>query len=127
FENGRAVNVEASTGAELVRQHMATDEGAARLGEIALVDKTSRVGASGLTFYTTLLDENAACHLAWGSGIPTGIEGGATMSDAALDDIGVNRSLVHVDFMVGAPEVEVLGVRGDGETASVLRDNEWQI
>lgn len=127
FENGRAVNVEASTGAELVRRHMATDEGAARLGEIALVDKTSRIGASGLTFYTTLLDENAACHLAWGSGIPTGIEGGATMSDAALDDIGVNRSVVHVDFMVGAPDVEVLGVRGDGETASVLRDNEWQI
>jgi aminopeptidase len=125
--DGRVMTVDASSGADVVRQHQATDDGAAFLGEIALVDGSSPIGQSGLTFFTTLLDENAACHLAWGSGIPTGIEGGDGMSDEELRSAGVNRSSVHVDFMVGAPDVEVLGVRANGETISVLRNLEWQI
>jgi aminopeptidase len=125
--DGRVVTVEASSGADVVRQHQATDDGASFLGEIALVDGSSPIGQSGLTYFTTLLDENAACHLAWGSGIPTGIQGGAGMSGDELRAAGVNRSSVHVDFMVGAPDVEVLGVRANGETISVLRNLEWQI
>lgn len=127
FEGGRVTHVEASTGADVVRQHQAADAGAARLGEIALVDGSSPIGQTGRTFFTTLLDENAACHLAWGSGIPTGIRNGNAMSPEQRRAAGINHSQVHVDFMVGAPDVEVLGITPTGETISVLRNLEWQI
>jgi aminopeptidase len=119
FEQGRAVNVEAETGADVVRSHFATIEDADRLGEIALVTKESRVGQTGLLFYDPLYDENATCHIAYGSGLPFLIEG--------QPDEGFNRANEHVDFMVGGPELEVDAVLADGSVVPLIRDEEWQL
>jgi aminopeptidase len=120
FENGCIVDVQAEAGAEVVRAQIATDENAIHLGEVALVDGESRVGKTGLTFFDTLFDENATCHLAYGMAIPEGHDG-----DAEGD--GVNVSTVHTDFMVGGPEVEVDGVTPDGRVVPLLREDVWQL
>ncbi|HVV57563.1 MAG TPA: aminopeptidase [Gaiellaceae bacterium] len=120
FENGRAVDVQAEEGADVVRTQLAVHEDANRLGEVALVDGTSRVGQTGLTFFDTLYDENAACHIAYGSAIPVGHTEGS-------DPEGVNAAPIHVDFMIGGPEVEVDGVTTDGRVVPILRENVWQL
>ena len=127
FREGRVVDVNASTGGETVKAQQSVDEGAARLGEVALVDGSSPIGRSGVTFHDTLLDENATCHIAWGFGIPTAIEGAAKMSDEEAMSIGMNRSKVHTDFMVGGPEVSVTGIATNGERVPILRNDEWQL
>ncbi|GAA2897633.1 aminopeptidase [Streptosporangium fragile] len=128
FTGGVVTQVRASTGADVVRTHQATDAGAARLGELALVDGSSPVGRSGLTFLETLLDENATCHLAWGAGLPPGVPEHLRGRDAAgLEAAGVNISGVHVDFMVGGPDVTVTGIGHDGGVIELLRDDEWQV
>ena len=119
FEQGRAVRVEAETGAELVRSHFATLENADRLGELALVTKESRVGQSGTLFYDTLFDENATCHIAYGAGLPFLVDGDP--------DDGLNLANTHVDFMVGGPELEVDAVRADGTAVPLIRNEEWQV
>ena len=119
FEGGRAVSIEAETGADVLRRLCARDEGAARLGEVALVDREGRIDALDTVFYTTLLDENAAGHLAFGS--------------AYLDTVGdadrerVNRSAIHVDFMIGSDEVDVTGIARDGSRLPVLRRGAWRL
>jgi aminopeptidase len=121
FRDGVVTEVRASNGAETVRASQAVDAGAARLGELALVDNTSLVGRSQTTFLETLLDENATCHLAWGAGPRPGIP-------PALRDQntpGVNTSRVHVDFMVGGPEVTITGLRHNGSAVMLLRNEEW--
>jgi aminopeptidase len=120
FEGGRIVDVQAVAGADVVRAEISTDENAVHLGEVALVDGESRVGKTGLTFFDTLFDENATCHLAYGMAIPEGHEGDATGD-------GVNVSTVHTDFMVGGPEVEVDGVTADGQVVPLLREDVWQL
>ncbi|HEY1564598.1 MAG TPA: aminopeptidase [Gaiellaceae bacterium] len=119
FEQGRAVRVEAETGADLVRGHFATIEDADRLGEVALVTRESRVGQTGTLFYDALYDENATCHIAYGSGLPFLLEG-------APDD-GFNVANMHVDFMVGGPELEVDAVLADGAEVPLIRNEEWQL
>ena len=117
--DGRIVNVDAAHGAELVRSQIASDERAAYFGELALVDGTSRVGQTGITFFDTLYDENATCHIAYGFGIPDAFEGDPG------DDL--NLSTVHTDFMVGGPELEVDGLTAAGEAVPILREETWQL
>ncbi|TDC99864.1 aminopeptidase [Nonomuraea deserti] len=126
FADGVVTGVRASAGADVVRAHQATDAGAARLGELALVDRSSRVGESGITYLETLLDENATCHLAWGAGLPPGAPAHLRTDDPArLDAAGVNTSRVHVDFMVGGPDVTVTGLGPDGKVV-LLRNDAWE-
>ncbi|HEX6763366.1 MAG TPA: aminopeptidase [Gaiellaceae bacterium] len=118
FAGGRIVEVEADEGAEVIRGQLAVDENAAALGEVALVDEGSRIGATGLTFFDTLFDENAACHVAYGDAYAEAVDGGRIE--------GVNVSSVHTDFMIGGAEVAVDAVTRDGRTVPLLRDNVWQ-
>ena len=119
FEGGRAVRVEAETGADLVRSHFATIPDADRLGEVALVTSESRVGQAGMLFYDALFDENATCHIAYGAGLPFLLEG--------EQDDGVNVAGMHVDFMVGGPDLEVDAVLADGTELPLIRNEEWQL
>ncbi len=104
---------------------MATDDGASYLGEVALVDGDSRVRKTGLVFFDTLFDENAACHIAWGQGIKGALDGGEEMSDDELAAHGYNDSVVHTDFMVGGPGVSVLGVERGGAEVPIIDDDAW--
>jgi aminopeptidase len=119
FEDGRIVRVEAETGADIVRGHLANIENADRLGELALVTKESRVGQTGTLFYSTLFDENATCHIAYGFGISNAFEEG--------QDDEMNVANIHVDFMVGGPELEVDALLADGSEMPLIRNEEWQL
>jgi len=120
FEGGRAVKIDADDGADALRAVASKDEGAARLGEIALVDREGRIGPLETVFLDTLIDENAATHIALGSGYEHPVE------DAA-DKGQINQSRVHVDFMIGSSELAVDGITRDGDVVPVLRDGAWQI
>ena len=120
FSGGRAVRIDADRGADTLRAIATKDEGAAHLGELALVDGEGRIGPLGTVFYETLVDENAASHIALGHGYALGVE------DA--DDLPrVNDSSIHVDFMIGSPELDVDGITRDGDDVPLLRSGAWQI
>jgi aminopeptidase len=120
FEGGRVTAIEASANADALRTRVATDDGASRLGEVALVDRESRIGKLGRTFFNTLLDENAASHIALGDAYA------APIGDA--DDLPrINASAVHIDFMIGSDDVDVTGTTKDGRSVPILRDGSWQI
>jgi aminopeptidase len=124
FEDGEIVEVDADKGVEMVRRELEVDAGAHRLGEVALVDGSSRIGETGVVFFDTLFDENAACHIAYGVGYLECIEGHEGKTRAEL---GVNDSAVHTDFMIGAPDVDVDGIRKNGSVVPLLRENAWQV
>jgi aminopeptidase len=119
FENGEAVEIDADENVDTLRALLEIDDGARRLGELALVDRQGRIGPLGTVFYSTLLDENAASHIALGAGFPFLVDG---------DDLArVNESAQHIDFMVGSLELEVDGITHEGERVPVLRGGDWQI
>ena len=118
FSGGRAVEIAAGEGAGVLRSRAAVDDGASRLGEVALVDGSGRIGPLGTVFYDTLLDENAASHIALGVGYPVG----AGPADAER----INQSAIHIDFMIGDPAVTVLGVDSEGRESPVLEGGVWQ-
>ena len=120
FEHGRVTSIEADEGAEVLRGLVARDEGAARLGELALVDGKGRIGPLETVFYDTLLDENAASHIALGAGYQMGVAGDA-------DRARVNVSQIHTDFMIGSAELSIDGLRAGGEVVPVMREHNWQI
>jgi aminopeptidase len=127
FEGGHAVEVHAETGEEVMRTHIATDEGSSRLGEVALVDGHSAVGKTGLVFYDTLFDENASSHIALGASIVQAIPWASALSPEERNERGVNHSSIHTDFMIGSNDLEVDGVTKDGEAVPILRNGDWQL
>ncbi|AZI42746.1 aminopeptidase [Deinococcus psychrotolerans] len=126
FEGGRVVEASAESGQDVLRQLIDTDEGSHRLGEVALVPNSSPISQSGLFFYNTLYDENAASHIAIGSAYRFNIEGGVENSDT-FDAKGGNDSLLHVDWMIGSPEMNVDGITKDGSREPVMRAGEFVI
>jgi len=125
FKDGKVVAYSAGEGEALLGQLLDTDEGARHIGEIALVPASSPINQSGVLFYNTLFDENAACHIAFGKGYPGTVEGGITMTKEELLAKGVNDSLVHEDIMVGAQDMTITGLTKTGETVLIFENGEW--
>ena len=126
FEEGRAIEVRAESGESLMQRQVQTDDGAARLGEVALVDRSSAVGQTGLVFYNTLFDENASSHIALGDGFPEVVPSSLELPREEQHARGVNHSVIHIDFMIGSDDLEVDGVTAAGESVPLLRRGEWQ-
>lgn len=127
FENGKAVDYTASRGYDALKGLIDTDEGSCRLGEVALIGKSSPIAQSGILFYNTLFDENASCHLAFGKAYPTTVKGGEGLTEQQLKDLGANDSIEHEDFMIGSADLTVTGVTKDGKRVPLFKDGDWII
>ncbi len=125
FEGGRVVDVGAEKNEDLLRELVKMDEGAARLGECALVPYSSPISESGLLFYNTLFDENAACHLALGFGFTNALRDYERYSEEQAHQLGINDSIIHEDFMIGTKDLSIKGVLTDGKEIEIFRDGEW--
>ena len=125
FEHGRAVEVKAEKNEEALRQMIAMDEGAAMLGECALVPYDSPIRNSEIMFYNTLFDENAACHLALGIGFPNCIRDYEKYSLEQCRAKGINDSIIHEDFMIGTEELSIVGVTESGERVQIFKNGNW--
>lgn len=125
FENGRIVAVTADHGQDAVEAELDVDEGARSLGEVALLDRSSKVAAAGLTFHDTLYDENAGCHVAWGQSFAFAVPDGTEQDPATLFERGLNNSNVHTDVVVGGPGVSVDGITQDGSVVPLINNDEW--
>jgi aminopeptidase len=124
FCGGRITDVSATTGADAVRAQLDADAGARHLGEVALVDRDSRIAKAGIVFHNTLFDENAGCHVAWGNSFPFAVDGGPGMSPEQRAELGLNTSSVHTDVVLGGEGITVTG-SGPGGTTDIIRDDEW--
>lgn len=125
FKDGKVVKATAEKGEDVLLKLIEQDEGAARLGEIALVPDESPISQSGLTFFNTLFDENASNHLALGSAYAFSLEGGTEMTREELNAAGLNESNTHVDFMIGSDQMDIDGIKEDGTTIPVFRNGTW--
>jgi aminopeptidase len=125
FEAGRIVEATATAGEDVLNRLISTDDGARRLGEVALVPASSPIAATGILFWSTLFDENAASHIALGQAYSTCLIGGEKMDDQALGALGANSSLIHVDWMIGSPHIDVDGIAADGSAEPLMRAGEW--
>lgn len=125
FKEGKVVDFSAEQGQEVLAKLLDTDEGARRLGEVALVPDPSPISQSGIIFYNTLFDENASNHLALGSAYAFSVQGGTEMTDEELAAAGLNRSQTHVDFMVGSDKMDIDGIREDGSRVPIFRNGDW--
>lgn len=127
FEDGKITKVTADEGEEVLRQLVEENEGARQLGEVALVPHKSPISQSGIIFFNTLFDENASNHIAIGQAYPSCVVNGTKMNEEELLKAGLNRSTVHVDFMVGNAEMDVDGIMADGTIVPIFRKGEWAI
>jgi len=125
FEGGKIIKAQAEKGEELLTEMISSDEGAAYLGEVALVPHQSPISDSGLLFFNTLFDENASNHLAIGDSYPTCYEGARDLERGQLAAIGLNTSIVHEDFMIGSAEMDIDGITADGSKIPVFRKGNW--
>lgn len=127
FEDGKAVSCKAEQGEELLKKMIAMDDGACMLGELALVPVDSPISNSGILYYNTLYDENAACHVALGRGFSNVIEGYEDMTLEETYDLGINNSIIHVDFMIGCEELQINGYTKDGKEVAIFKDGNWSV
>ena len=125
FENGKVVEVKAEKGEALLKEMVSMDEGAGKLGECALIPYESPINQSGVLFYNTLFDENASCHLALGHGFNECLKGFENYTDEECKKRGVNDSMIHVDFMIGSRDMEIVGVKKTGERVQIFKNGTW--
>ncbi len=125
FEHGKAVEVKAEKNAHLLEKMISMDEGAAKLGEVALIAYDSPINNTGLLFYNTLFDENASCHLALGMGFTNTIRGYENYTKEELHQMGINDSMIHVDFMIGSKDLDIVGVTKTGERVQIFKNGNW--
>jgi aminopeptidase len=125
FEGGKIVEATATAGEDVLNRLISTDDGARRLGEVALVPATSPIAASGILYWSTLFDENAASHIALGQAYSTCLIGGEKMDNEELTVLGANSSLIHVDWMIGSAEMDVDGIAADGSAEPLMRAGDW--
>jgi aminopeptidase len=125
FEGGRIVEAQATQGEAVLKRMIETDEGARRLGEVALVPHNSPIAQSGLLFNNTLFDENAACHIALGQAYSSCLKNGDKLTAEELAKLGANESLIHVDWMIGSATIAVDGIAAAGDAEPLIRDGEW--
>ena len=127
FENGKAVKVEAEIGEEVLKQMLSEDEGSSHLGEVALVPYNSPISQSGILFYNTLFDENASCHLAFGSAYKNTVKNYDKLTDEDFKKMKFNESMNHVDFMVGSEDLDIVGTKFDGTKVPIFKKGNWAI
>ena len=127
FNKGKVVGFSAEKGYDVLKGLIETDNGTFRLGEVALIGKTSPIAQTGVLFFNTLFDENASCHLALGKGYPTTVKNSENLSKKELSSLGLNDSVEHVDFMIGTPDLSVTGVKSNGEEIPLFIDGDWCI
>ncbi len=125
FRNGRAVDVGAEKKEDLLRKMISMDDGASKLGECALIPFDSPINNTGILFYNTLFDENASCHLALGHGFSNLLEGFEKLTNEECTARGINDSMIHVDFMIGAPDLSITGTTADGKSVPVFKNGGW--
>ncbi|MBQ3493518.1 MAG: aminopeptidase [Clostridia bacterium] len=127
FKKGKIVDFSAKKGYETLKHLIETDEGTKRLGEVALIGKSSPIAKSGILFYNTLFDENASCHLAIGKAYPTTVKNGDKLTIKELKEKGLNDSAEHIDFMIGTKDLSVTGIKKDGSETVIFKNGEWSI
>ena len=125
FKDGKAIDFTAETGYDVLKQMLESDEGAKYLGEVAFVPYNSPISNSKLIFFNTLFDENAACHLAFGRAYESCVKDADKYSEEELEKIGVNNSVIHVDFMIGTSDLEITGINKNGETVQIFSNGNW--
>ena len=125
FEGGAVVDFGAAQGADVLKSIVERDENAVRLGECALISKNTPIRQCGILFFNTLYDENASCHLALGTGFPECLQGGLDMTKDEIVERGVNQSAVHVDFMIGSDDLNIVGIAADGTETRIFVNGQW--
>lgn len=125
FKDGKAIDFTAETGYDVLKQMLESDEGAKYLGEVAFVPYNSPISNSKLIFFNTLFDENAACHLAFGRAYESCVKDADKYSEEELEKIGVNNSVIHVDFMIGTSDLEITGINKNGEAIQIFSNGNW--
>lgn len=127
FKKGEIIDFSAKVGYETLKGIIETDSGTKRIGEVALIGKNSPIAKSGILFYNTLFDENASCHLALGKAYPTTIKDGEKLTKTELKKLGANDSIEHVDFMIGSPDMKIVGIKKNGDGVLIFYDGDWAI